>query len=848
MKIHTRFLKSKAKLINEMEMLQLKCNQLEYRLNERQKELNILYAISSLLEQSDRSLDYIMQQIVDLLPSGWQYPDETCARIVVGEKEYRTANYKPSPWKLSRDIRIDNSQYGEVEVLYLLEKPDECCGPFFREEVELLNVIAERIAKITARKFLEVEVSVVFEESPVAKCIIGLTDNYIIREVNNKFEEIMGLTSDRLKGVSLSDINIFSKDVFDSSILPELNKTGEIRNFEHVFVNTAGERKVGLLNIHRIKLPSVEEIAIIAINDITELKETLYINQQNQSALEDLYYNLKESQSLAKLSNWEYDVKSGMFRFNENFYKIFHSSVEEIGSYMMTPEEYATRFIPPHAQAVVAQETQKALQTTNRDYSRYLEHEILYADGGSGYIAVRLRITKNSEGETVTIFGVNQDITEKVLKEKELIAAKEEAESIAEKLNRAQLKLFRGERLLKDVQSISKTGGWEYVVDTQKMFWTPELFRIHELEDEPGINHIERSLQCYLPEDRERILKAFNDCLKTGTGYELEVPFVTCLGNHKWIRTRTQAVVENGLVTRVIGSVIDITEQKKYRDQLIQYSGNLESMVEERTEKLSGEIELRKVAEQDLLSIQHEIEEKNKMLSDLNITKDKFFSIIAHDLRNPFNSLIGYSDLLRMNAANIPQEKLVHFAELMNSSAREAYTLLQNLLEWSRIQTGKITPNPVQITPSDLINEVQMLYTPLAQTKEIDLVMNTEAGLPVYADIEMIKTVLRNLVSNAIKFTFPHGVVSITTSRAGRSMVFTVTDNGTGIDAAEIQMLFRIDSKLTKYGTANEKGTGLGLILCKEFVELNHGKIWVESEFGKGSSFKFSLPLFSEVN
>ncbi len=233
-------------------------------------------------------------------------------------------------------------------------------------------------------------------------------------------------------------------------------------------------------------------------------------------------------------------------------------------------------------------------------------------------------------------------------------------------------------------------------------------------------------------------------------------------------------------------------------------------------------------------------------LAELNATKDKFFSIIAHDLKNPFNSLVGFSELLYENALNYTPEKVQQFASAMRIASKQGYKLLENLLEWSRLQTGRIKPRPVKLKPSELIKEVILLEEQMSQSKNIDLQSIINCDDFIFADVEMIKTVLRNLISNAIKFTNTGGIVKIETKKHENSFLFEVSDTGVGIQPEHIDKLFGIDSKLSEPGTAGERGTGLGLILCKEFVEKHDGKIWVESELKKGSNFKFILPLYSD--
>ncbi|MFO8235995.1 MAG: HAMP domain-containing sensor histidine kinase [Bacteroidales bacterium] len=234
----------------------------------------------------------------------------------------------------------------------------------------------------------------------------------------------------------------------------------------------------------------------------------------------------------------------------------------------------------------------------------------------------------------------------------------------------------------------------------------------------------------------------------------------------------------------------------------------------------------------------------NEELKELNATKDKFFSIIGHDLRNPFNSLIGLSELLITKAEKYSPEKIKYFAQQMYDSSKSAFNLLENLLEWSRIQRGELEPDFEKVTPSEIIDEVKKASEQFANSKGINLQTKVNSNDYISADKEMLKTVLRNLVSNAIKFTYSGGVVKILTESIENYVQFTISDTGMGIPPEYVSKLFEIDCSLSKEGTENEKSTGLGLILCKEFIEKQGGKIWAESELEKGSNFKFTIPLW----
>jgi ligand-binding sensor domain-containing protein/signal transduction histidine kinase len=241
--------------------------------------------------------------------------------------------------------------------------------------------------------------------------------------------------------------------------------------------------------------------------------------------------------------------------------------------------------------------------------------------------------------------------------------------------------------------------------------------------------------------------------------------------------------------------------------------------------------------------LERSVELKTAELNQLNASKDKFFSIIAHDLKNPFNTIIGFSEILQeeINSGNFNKSK--KYAGMINFSAVHTLRLLENLLDWANSQQGNIVFNPELINLSELFREEYNALNDVAMKKNIDLISSLPDNLFITADRNMIKTILRNLISNSIKFTNRNGKIVVSSNIEKQHIEISVSDNGIGMDKDTISKLFRIDANLSNEGTENEKGTGLGLFLCKEFVEKHSGKIWAESEPGNGSVFKFLLPL-----
>lgn len=242
------------------------------------------------------------------------------------------------------------------------------------------------------------------------------------------------------------------------------------------------------------------------------------------------------------------------------------------------------------------------------------------------------------------------------------------------------------------------------------------------------------------------------------------------------------------------------------------------------------------------------LKEKNQQLEDLNASKDTFFSIISHDLRSPFTGFLGLTQFIVENIDDWGKDKIKSTTQKLHEAAENLYALLGNLLTWSRIQRGMVEHHPVHFDIADIISRNMILFRSNAKQKDITLESAVASGARVYADLQMVDTIIRNLLSNALKFTQQKGTVTISATLQDTLLYVSIADSGIGIPDNAIDRLFRIDAKYKRAGTAGEQGTGLGLILCKELIEKNGGSIWVESVAQQGTTFTFSLPQSSHKN
>lgn len=406
-------------------------------------------------------------------------------------------------------------------------------------------------------------------------------------------------------------------------------------------------------------------------------------------------------------------------------------------------------------------------------------------DGSYYWVATTIAPLKNRKGEIEQFLSIRTDITERVKAEQALRVSEAQTRAILD--NSIETILFINRD--KSVQFFN-----DVAKDRTRNVLGKELkigCSMHDIISEDGKKDFEHNFDMALKGARISIEKVFKV-------NQLDIWFEI---HYAPIKNKSQEIIG------VLFTARDISEKKKSEQELNQYTSELES---------------------------------------LNLTKDKFFSIIAHDLRNPFAGILGVSEMLeeKLKETNTNNSlELQKMTQLIQTSSRSAYALLENLMQWAKTQAGELNFEPI-ITSIDAIIEATLpLVNGNAYKKNISIEKDLCPEKFIFADPALTNTILRNILTNAIKFTYPNGKIKIATRVNDSFVEVSISDNGIGIKEENINKLFRIDSKFSKIGTDSERGTGLGLILCKEFVEKQGGIIRVESEFGKGSTFTFSLPV-----
>jgi PAS domain S-box-containing protein len=478
--------------------------------------------------------------------------------------------------------------------------------------------------------------------------------------------------------------------------------------------------------------------------------------------------------------------------------------------------------------------------------------------------------------------------------------------------------------LLNIIGSTARVGGWELDPQTLSQKWTDEVYRIHEI-DKTFYPNVSDGINFYAPKSRPIIENAVRRAIEFGESFDLELEFITGKGNHLWVHSIGVPEYSNGKITKILGSIQDITYYKKSAEELrdslmlnalfmkyspiyayiksvtsseskvLMASENYIDMIgipgsemvgknmfelfpSEFAEKITAD-DWMVVSSQQVLDLEEELSGrsyrtikfpillgdktmlagytiditqrkraeaeliiKNEELKIINAQKDKLFSIVSHDLRNPFTSILGFSQVLLDKVKGKEYEEIEKYADIINDSSLRAMGLLNNLIEWSRLQTGRLEFDSKRFKMISLINDTLLLFRHITNQKSIQITSTFTSELTVCADKDMISTILRNLISNAVKFTLPGGSISISAEKNNSRLLVSIADTGIGIPKEKLNAIFQGATKISTPGTQNESGSGFGLLLCKEFVVKHGGELIIESIEGKGSTFSFTIP------
>jgi len=779
-----------------------------------------------------------------------------------------------------------------------LYETDETLNAIRNGEVDAIVVQGTNGETIYSLTSAETPYRVIIEEMFEGAATL-LADGTILY-CNRRFAELLAVPHEEVMG---ANINHFIKEK-EKERFSGLMKTGLEKscNGEILYLNKEGE--ILYLNISFSPLPpSMLSDICILIRDITERKRAEEALHKSEEKWRTLFEILPVGVSIL-------DKTGNISEHNPALEKILQLTAEELKDQKFKHLKYVYfengEMSPDELPSYISVQEQKIIQNIEVGVEKE-DGDIIWTEISSAPLNLPDTICA-----VVTI-----DITER---------------------KRLENKLKRSEALLSTTQQLTYVGGWEWDVGKKVMFWTKEMYNLYDLNPKiykPGTpERFDLHLECFLPEDRPKILEAVERCIAEGEPYDLEFRITTLNGRSSWIRLITTPVFKDGKVVRLTGVNMDINQRKLFEKELMEreinytvlfntvrhaiyvqnpdstfisvnqgavemYGYEKEYFIGKNPQFLSAPEknnfnqidEYLKLAYQGrpqkyefwgqkkngiifpeevwtvkgkyfgkkvLISLaiditerevaEAEIKRKNEELQKINAEKDKFFSIIAHDLKSPLSGFMGLTELMAEGSLNVSAEEFHKMAVVMKDSAKNVFSLLGNLLEWSRMQRGLTAFSPELLLLNSVISENMVQIIEDANKKDIIIGFKIPEDLFVYADKNMLGSIFRNLTSNAVKYTRKGGTITVSArSDSDKEVDISIMDSGIGMSKEMIENLFRLDINTNRKGTDGEYSTGLGLIICKDFVEKHGGKFRIESEEGKGSLFSFTIQRVREI-
>jgi PAS domain S-box-containing protein len=781
---------------------------MEEQLRERMKELQALFGLSEIAEREDIALENLYQELANILPISWKYAEIACARIVIGDSEFRTKNFAESTWMQSAPVKVNETAVGRIDVGYLEERPDQEVGPFLKEERRLIDAIAGRLGHITARK--RAEDALRESESKFKRLydsnIIGViywdTAGNII-QANGEFLRIVGYTEDDvLSGrARWKDMTPLEYAYLDEKAIKEMTETGISAPFEKEYIRKDGRRVPIRLNAAFLK--GERDIGICFIQDITERKRAEEALQEAKDNLERRVMErtrelarskqlLDETGRLARVGGWEIDLKSNVLSWTDMVYQI-----HEVDKEYQPAVETGIGFYAPEAVPVISEAVRRAIEDGQ---SFDVELPLISAKNNKLWVRTAGEAYREN-GKIVKIGGVFQDITARKLAE---IEARKKSEQL--QLLSAELEII-----------IDSIPGLVFYKDTNN-----RLIRVNKYMSDAyhmpkerleGTNlndlHTREQARAYYEDDLQ-VIRSRRSKLNIDEVWETETGI-------RWVNTsKIPHVDETGEVVGVIGVSMDVTERKLAEEELKKHREHLEELVKERTEKLAAAVE--------------NLERSNKEL-------EQFAYVASHDLQEPLRMVSSYTQLLAQRYENQLDDKAKKYIQYAVDGAIRMQRLINDLLSYSRVGTrGKpFEATDIHACLGEAVKNLQ------AAIEENQAMISNDDLPTLRADASQIVMLFQNLLGNAIKFRGASPPrVHVSARERGPEWLFSISDNGIGIDPQYKDRLFVIFQRL--HTRQEYPGTGIGLALSKRILERHGGKIWFESEPGKGATFFFTFP------
>ncbi|MCF6268232.1 MAG: ATP-binding protein [Melioribacteraceae bacterium] len=643
----------------------------------------------------------------------------------------------------------------------------------------------------------------IFHNSPLG--IIHFDKTSQVIDCNDKFSQIIGVPREVLLTINLI------KDLKNKEIIKQIKETlSSGSGFYDDYYHSLNSSKITPVIVHfnAIYSDNNEIIGGIGlVEDNTNRKEA-------QKKIEESEHYLREAQKFAHIGHWKRDLVTNELRRSKELFRIYNLDCNTPD----IPKEVFYNLIHPDDVENVKEAFIYSLENKT-EYN--ITFRLIFEDGTIKYINEKGRSEYDDKGKPISSMGILQDVTK--IKKRELTQAALFKISDAANSDKSLYELYGS--IHKIIKGLMPADNFYIALYNEESKLLSFPYHVDEIDETPepqplgdGLTEyvLSQKKSCIITEEVDMQLQKEG---KVGISGEF---------TKIWI----------GIYLKFESTIKGVLVVQDYHDENAYSSEDI---------KLLEFVSKQVVKAIDKKYADEKIRESEKALKKSNADKDKFFSIISHDLKSPFQGIMGMSDLLNENISDLTEDEKVEFLDILNNSIKKVFSLIEELLEWSSVQTGRMEYKPEKIDIKKICLNVFSLLSFVAEKKELSVKYEGEENLFAFCDTKMIETVLRNLITNAIKFTMNGGTISVTAENFEDYVKIKVQDSGIGMTEEVQRKLFRIEEHHTTLGTVGEKGTGLGLILCKELIEKNKGKIWVESEVRRGSTFSFTLPEKGEL-
>ncbi len=771
--------------IEERKHAERELQQKAHDLGERLKELNCLYTVSALLQESGLSLDEVVRRTVRSLAVAYQYPDITCARAVIEGGEYYTDNFRETPWKQIADIVVNGTRLGGLEVYYLEERPSQAEGPFLKEERDLLNTVAvflgrsikewrERDALVRSearfRRVVELVPDILYQVtlptyravfiSPAIETLLGFTPDEWLAGEDSWQRQLH--EDDRARVLAEVDALIGRADVF-SVEYRVWDKDGETL---HWFADRLSVER----DAHGTPIS-----AFGIMSDITDRKV----------AEEALRRREQEFRTLAENSP---DI---IGRFSKELRHVYVNHAIEVATGLPRATFVGKTMWEmgfPERTALFCEEQLRSVFQTGEKKKASFVYE---SPCGVRHYEWHMAPERGADNQVESVLVTARDITERV---------------------RMQEALRQREAELRDAQRVAHVGSWEWEAGTDTVTWSEEFYRIAGRDPQlPAPDYYTDHARLYTAESLARLRPAVERALRTGEPYELDLELLRPDGTTRWIVGRGEARRDaSGQIVGLHGTALDITERKRMEEMLRTLNAELERRVVERTAQLEA-------AARELEGVSY---------------------TVSHDLRAPVRAVDGFAGILLEDYRHALNAEGMRLLQVIRDNTKKMGWMIDAILDFLRL--GRMEMGMTGIDMDELARAVVQELEPMVRGRAVRIEIRPMP--PAHGDRAMIHRVMANLVANALKFTRPKKTarIEIGGETGEKENIFYVKDNGVGFDMQYAGKLFGIFQRL--HGMDEFEGTGIGLAIVHRIVTRHGGRVWAEGKVGAGATFYFALP------